>query len=393
MEKRYTAGSELAAVVAAVESRMPWMLVRLQKLVEMETPSSDKAAVDGAADVVGVWCEALGGKVKRHAQKAHGDLLEVFFAPVGAKTSTLPKPVMLLGHLDTVWATGTLAKMPWREDKKKIYGPGVYDMKSGVLMAMTAIAALQDCNLLHVPVVLLLVSEEEIGSPVSRPVTEKIARECSAAFVMEPAQGLQGAYKTARKGIANYELRVKGVASHAGVDFAQGHSAILELMRLLAKVETFTNLKRGLTVNPGVIGGGTRSNVIAAEAWADVDVRIAKEADAARVEKMFRGLKCTDKACSLTVTGGMNRPPMERKPGTVALFKRAQKIASAIGVELDEAATGGASDGNFTASVGTPTLDGMGPVGEGAHAPHESLVKSSLVERTVLLAGMIANIS
>jgi glutamate carboxypeptidase len=388
MEKGYTAGSELAALVAAVEARMPWLLVRLQRLVEMESPSSDKAAVDAVVSVVEVWCAAMDGRVKRHRQKEHGDLLEVRFGP--AKSTE--KPVMLLGHLDTVWELGTLAKMPWREDKTKLWGPGVYDMKSGVMMALTAIGALQDLKALTMPVVLLLVSEEEIGSPVSRALTEKIARECSAAFVMEPAQGSQGAYKTARKGIANYELRVKGVAAHSGVDFEKGHSAVLELMRLLAKVETFTNLERGVTANPGVIGGGTRSNVIAAEAWADVDVRVAKESDAARVDKLFRGLKCTDKHCTLTVTGGMNRPPMERKPGIVALFKRAKKIAAEMGVTLEEAATGGGSDGNFTAGVGTPTLDGMGPVGEGAHAPHESLVKSSLRERTVLLAGMIAGL-
>jgi len=390
MEKRYTAGSELGAIVTAVEARMAWMLVRLQKLVEIESPSGDKAAVDAAVDVVAVWCDALGGKVKRHRQKQYGDLLEVSFGPAIAGNGSAQKPVMLLGHLDTVWEMGTLAKMPWREDKKKIYGPGVYDMKSGVMMALTAVAALQDLNALEAPVVLWLVSEEEIGSPISRVLTEKIARECRAVFVMEPAQGLQGAYKTARKGIANYELRVRGVAAHSGVDFEKGHSAVLELMRLLAKVEKFTDREHGITVNPGVIGGGTRSNVIAAEAWADVDVRIAKASDAKRVEKMFRGLQCKDKHCALTVTGGMNRPPMERKAGTIALFRRARAIALEMGFALEEAATGGGSDGNFTAGVGTPTLDGMGAVGEGAHAPHESVMKDLLVGRTALLAAMIA---
>jgi glutamate carboxypeptidase len=388
MEKRYTAGSELAGMVAAVEARMAWMLVRLQKLVEIESPSGDKAAVDAAVDVVAVWCDALSGKVKRHRQKQYGDLLEVSFGPA----DSAQKPVMLLGHLDTVWEMGTLKKMPWREDKKNIYGPGVYDMKSGVMMALTAIAALQDLNALEAPVVLWLVSEEETGSPVSRALTEKIAKECRAVFVMEPAQGLQGAYKTARKGIADYRLHVRGVAAHSGVDFEKGHSAVLELMRLLAKVEKFTDLKSGVTVNPGVIGGGTRSNVIAAEAWADVDVRIAKASDAKRVEKMFRGLQCRNKHCVLTVTGGVNRPPMERKAGTIALFRRARRIALEMGLKLEEAATGGGSDGNFTASVGTPTLDGMGPVGEGAHAAHESVMKDSLVERTALLAAMIAGL-
>jgi glutamate carboxypeptidase len=361
------------------------MLEKLRQLVELESPSNNKAAVDRAATLVAGWCAELGGRVKRHKQREYGDLLEVRFGPVRAKQ----KPLMLLGHLDTVWQVGTLKTMPWREDKKKIYGPGAYDMKAGVLMALTAIAALQDCKALQTPVLLLLVSEEEIGSPVSRAVTERLARGCSAAFVLEPAQGAQGAYKTARKGVGDYTLRVRGVAAHSGVDFTSGHSAVLELMRLLAKVEKFTDLKRGLTVNPGVIGGGTRSNVIAAEAWAEVDVRIVRAGDAARVEKMFRGLRCTDRNCTLEVSGGMNRPPMERTAEIAKLFKRARKIAAEMGFKLEEAATGGGSDGNFTAAVGTPTLDGMGPVGEGAHAAHESLVKSSLVERTVLLARML----
>jgi glutamate carboxypeptidase len=391
MEKRYKAGTGpepgLKELVDAVGSRQGWMLERLRKLVETESPSEVKAAVDAAADAVAGWCAVLGGRVKRHRQKRYGDVLEVSFGPRGKR------PVMLLGHLDTVWALGTIAKMPWREDGKRIYGPGVYDMKAGVLMGLAAIAALQDCAALHRPVKLLLVSEEEIGSPVSRPLTERLARECGAVFVLEPAQAPLGAYKTARKGVGDYLLRVRGVAAHSGVDFEKGRSAVLELMRLLAKVEGFTDVKRGLTVNPGVIGGGTKSNVIAAEAWAEVDVRIARAGDAARVEKMFRGLRCADRRCTLEVTGGMNRPPMERSAGTVALFKKAQKIALRMGFELQEAATGGGSDGNFTAAVGTPTLDGMGAVGEGAHAAHESVVVSSLVERTVLLAAMIAGMS
>jgi glutamate carboxypeptidase len=391
MEKRYTAAARLGAVTSAIKTRQGWMLERLRKLVEVESPSNDKAAVDRAATLVAEWCTELGGRVKRHRQREYGDLLEVRFGPVRTKQleHAKQKPVMLLGHLDTVWPLGTLQTMPWREDKKKIYGPGVYDMKAGVLMALTAIAALQDCAALTTPVVMMLASEEEIGSPVSRAVTERLARGCSAAFVLEPAQGAHGAYKTARKGVGDYLLRVRGVAAHSGVDFEKGHSAVLELMRLLAKVETFTDLKRGLTVNPGVIGGGTRSNVIAAEAWAEVDVRIVRAGDAARVEKMFRGLRCADKHCTLEVSGGMNRPPMERTAAIAKLFKRARKIAAEMGVTLEEAATGGGSDGNFTAAVGTPTLDGMGPVGEGAHAAHESLWKSSLVERTVLLAGML----
>jgi glutamate carboxypeptidase len=262
-------------------------------------------------------------------------------------------------------------------------------MKAGVVMALHAVAMLRERQAQTTPVVVLLVSDEEIGSPVSRAVTEKIARECSAVFVLEPAQGLQGAYKTARKGVGDYSVHVRGVAAHSGVDFEKGHSAVLELARLIERISLFTDLKTGLTVNPGTICGGTRTNVIAAEAQAEVDVRIARMRDAARVEKLFRGLRVTDRACTLTITGGMNRPPMERSRGTVALFQQAKGFARAKGFALEETSTGGGSDGNFTAALGIPTLDGMGAVGEGAHAAYESIVVSELAKRTALLAAMI----
>ena len=371
---------DIQKVVEAGEQRL---LGRLRELVEIESPSEDKAAVDRAGALVSGWVEEMGGRVKRHRQKKFGDVLELRFGPVRSKRGR----VLLLGHTDTVWPMGTLAKMPWREAEGKIFGPGVVDMKAGVVMALEALTALDALGLAR-PVTLLLNSDEEVGSTVSRPITEKIAQECSAVLVLEPAQGL--AYKTARKGIGNYCLKVQGVAAHSGVDFERGHSAVLEMARLVQMVAGFTDLSKGLTVNPGVIAGGTRSNVIAAECIAEVDVRIAKASDATRVERLFQSLKVTDKACTLTVTGGINRPPMERKPGTVALFRLARKLAAEMGFVLDEASTGGGSDGNFTAALGVPTLDGMGAVGAGAHAAHEHVVKAHLVERTALLAGMIA---
>jgi glutamate carboxypeptidase len=373
---------KMQQIVAAVAGKEERLVARLRNLVEVESPSEDKAAVDRAGAVVERWATEPDAKVKRHRQKAFGDVLELKFGR-GRKGR-----VLLLGHLDTVWPMGTLAKMPWRETDGKIFGPGVLDMKVGVVMALEAIAAAQALGVER-PVTLLLVSEEEIGSPVSRPITEKIARECEAVFVLEPAQGL--AYKTARKGVGHFELRVQGVAAHAGVDFQAGHSAVREMARLVEHVSAFTDLKRGLTVNVGVIHGGTRSNVVAAECVAEVDVRIAKASDATRVERMFRSLKVSDKACRLTVSGGINRPPMERKAGTIALFKQARKLAAEMGFVLDEAATGGGSDGNFTAGIGVPTLDGMGAVGAGAHASHEHVVVKHLVERTALLAGMLVN--
>ena len=262
-------------------------------------------------------------------------------------------------------------------------------MKAGVVMALAAIKSLHEFGLSQ-PVTLLLNSEEEVGSPVSRAITEKIALESAAVFVLEPAQGL--AYKTARKGVGQYHVQVTGVGAHSGVDFERGHSAVLELAKQVQAISNFTNLDRKLTVNCGVFAGGTRSNVVPSLAHAEIDVRIAKASDAAYVEKLFRGLKVSDPQCKLTITGGINRPPMERKAGTIALFKKARALAAELGFVLDEAATGGGSDGNFTAALGVPTLDGMGAVGEGAHAPHESVLIEHLVPRTALLAAMIAGV-
>jgi glutamate carboxypeptidase len=356
---------------------------RLRELVEVESPSEDKAAVDHAGVLVTAWAEALGGIIKRHKQKTFGDVLELRFGPARSSKGR----VLLLGHLDTVWPIGTLAAMPWRETEDKLFGPGVLDMKVGVVMALEAVAALRALDAER-PVTLLLNSEEEVGSPVSRAITERVAKQCAAVFVMEPAQGL--AYKTARKGVGHFELKVTGIGAHAGVDFEKGHSAVREMARLVETVSGFTDLKRGLTVNVGVISGGTRSNVIAAGCVAEVDVRIAKATDAARVDRLFRALRVTDRACKLTISGGINRPPMERKPGTIALFKQARSLASEMRFVLEEAATGGGSDGNFTAALGIPTLDGMGAVGAGAHAAHEHVVLKHLLERTALLAGMLA---
>jgi glutamate carboxypeptidase len=262
-------------------------------------------------------------------------------------------------------------------------------MKAGVTMGLAAVESLRE-QPGHRPVTMLLVSEEEVGSPVSRPVTEKLARECEAVYVLEPAQGLDpGAYKTARKGVGNYRIHVTGVAAHSGVDFEKGHSAIAELAHQIEIIQGFTELQRGITVNVGTVQGGTRSNVIAAEAWAEVDVRIARGIDAARIERKFRRLRVRDRHCVLKVEGGLNRPPMERTPATVALFRRAATLARGMGFALQEASTGGGSDGNFTSALGVPTLDGMGAVGEGAHARHESLLLKDLMPRTALLAAML----
>jgi glutamate carboxypeptidase len=282
--------------------------------------------------------------------------------------------------------------MPFREAEGRLWGPGVLDMKSGVAMAFTAIELLTEAGLLNREIVLLLNSEEEIGSPVSRSITERLASQSAAVYVLEPAQGL--ACKTARKGTGNWRIDVEGIAAHAGVDFEKGSSAIRELARIVETVSGWTDLKRGLTVSVGLVGGGSKTNVIPAQAWAEIDVRIARKADGPRIARKFAALKPalgkSDKRCTLTVAGGINRPLMERTRGTVQLYRQARALAADLGFSLDEAATGGASDGNFTSALGIPTLDGMGAVGEGAHARHESIVLEHLAPRTALLAGLLA---
>jgi glutamate carboxypeptidase len=377
-------GNEKGILLAA-EAESAWIAQRLRELVEIESPSDNKPAVDAAVSQVSQWAAEAGGRIRLHRHKKYGDVLEVKFGrPRAAR-----QPVLLLGHLDTVWPLGTLARMPWSARRGKFTGPGVLDMKAGVVMALAAMRVLAQTGERR-PVTLLLNSEEEVGSPVSRQITERLALASSAVLVLEPAQAL--ACKTARKGVGAYRLDVRGVASHSGLDFERGHSAVLELGRLLEKIAAFTDLRIGRTVNPGVMGGGTRSNVVAEHAWAEVDVRIARASDATRVEKLFRSLRCEDRACTLTVTGGMNRPPMERKPCTVALYRQASRLAAKLGFHLPEAAVGGGSDGNFTSALGIPTLDGLGAVGDGAHAAHEHVIAAHLVPRTALLAALIAGI-
>ena len=372
----------MRALLAGARRKLPDLIALTRRLVELESPSDDKSAVDRCVALAATAAKARSGRIKLHRQKAHGNLVEARFGPRSPASR-----ILLLGHLDTVWPIGTLKTIPWRSRDGRLWGPGVLDMKAGVAMALTALELLQEAGLLQREVVLLLNSDEEIGSPVSRPVTERLARECSAVYVLEPAQGL--AYKTARKGTGNFRIDIKGIAAHAGVDFEKGASALRELARVIETVSGWTDLKRGLTVSVGVAAGGSKSNVIPAEAWAEVDVRIARAADGPRIERKFAALKSDDRRCSLQLTGGINRPPMERTKATVALFQHAQSLATDLGLALSEASTGGASDGNFTAALGVPTLDGMGAVGEGAHADHESVVIDRLAERTALLAGML----
>jgi glutamate carboxypeptidase len=364
----------------------PAMLDLLRRMVEIESPSDDKAAVDKLGKFLAAEFEGLGGKATLHAQSSYGNHLQAEFAGGAGK------PVLLLGHFDTVWPLGTLKSMPFRREGDRAFGPGIYDMKAGIAMMVFALRALRSAGALPRPVTVLLDTDEEVGSPTGRPLVEAVARECEAVLVLEPSQGPQGHLKTARKGVGDYTIRVRGRASHAGVDFEKGHSAIVELSRQILEVAKFTDLARGITVNPGVVQGGTRTNVVAAEASAEVDIRIARAADARELEQKFAALRPIDHGCALEVSGGLNRPPMERTEGTVRLYRLAQEHAAALGMAMDEASTGGGSDGNFTSALGLPTLDGLGAVGEGAHAANESIVLSELPRRTALLACLIQSL-
>jgi glutamate carboxypeptidase len=375
--------------LAYFHERREQIVSTIRDLVEIESPSDSKAAVDRVAELVAEKFSGLGGEIRFHRAKDFGSHLQVNFGGRSAK------PVLLLGHYDTVYPLGTLATMPCRVAGNKLTGPGVLDMKSGIALMLYALAALQEWNaegrhgVLLRPVTVLLVSDEEVGSSSSRAITEALAKRAAAVLVLEPSYGLEGAVKTARKGVGDYLLKVTGKAAHAGLDFRKGVNAIRELARQIERVSTFTDLKKGLTVNVGVVSGGSRANVVPAKAEARIDVRIARLKDAASIDKKMRGLRPFNRECRIEIRGGINRPPMERTAGVAALYAQASAIARELGWKLGEAAVGGGSDGNFTAGLGIPTLDGLGGVGDGAHATHEHVLISELPRRAALLAGLI----
>jgi glutamate carboxypeptidase len=378
-------GTVAGELLAWLEIRREEMVERVRVLVEHESPSTDKRAVDGLAEKVGTELERIGGAVKLHAQKEFGACVQADFE--GAIKS---KPVLLLGHIDTVYELGMLKKMPWRNEGGNIFGPGVFDMKCGVVQMMYAISALKELRGgLPRPVIVLLNSDEEVGSTASRKLTEKLAKQCEAVLVFEPAAGPKGMCKTARKGVGNFRVMVRGRAAHAGLDFEKGASAVTELAKQIVRVSEFTDLKRGLTVNPGIVRGGTRTNVVADFAEGEIDVRVVKARDGEMLERKFGKLRAFDRQCKVEVSGGMNRAPFERTAGVVKLYKQARGLAVELGFELRETAVGGGSDGNFTAGMGIPTLDGLGAVGDGAHSQNEHVVVREIPRRAALAARLI----
>jgi glutamate carboxypeptidase len=365
------------------------MMRLLGQLVRAESPSFYKAAVDGFGQIVAAEWRRRGAKVTLLRQREQGDHLRVEWNPRGNQSRG---QILVLGHLDTVYGLGTLARMPFRLSRGRAYGPGVFDMKGGLVIALSAVDALTGIG--RAPqkrIVFLWTSDEEIGSGTSRAAIEREARRSDAVLVLEPALGLDGRLKTGRKGVGEIELIATGRAAHAGLNPEDGINAIEEIALQIAKISRWNQPRRGITISAGVIEGGTRTNVIPDRARVVVDVRAMRAGDMRALEKKFRGLRPILRGAKLQVRGGFNRPPMERK-NSAGLYAKARALAKEMGVTLGEAYVGGGSDGNFTAALGVPTLDGLGAVGGGAHSRDENIVIRALPERAALVAGLLATI-
>ncbi len=374
------------ALLDHLRHQKPRMLRLLGRFVRIESPSFDKAAVDRFGRLVAAEWRQRGARVELLRQRERGDHVRAELWRGGRPQGQL----LVLGHLDTVYDLGTLARMPFRISRGRAYGPGSFDMKSGLVIALFAAQALRRMRIQpRKRLVFLWTSDEEIGSGTSRAILEREARRSDAVLVLEPASGARGWLKTARKGVGEVELVVTGRAAHAGLNPQDGVNAVHELALQIARIARFNNPRRGIGVNADVVEGGTRGNVIAERARALVDIRVARAADMRWLEKRFRRLRPILPGARIEVRGGFNRPPMERS-ASAGLFRQAQALAAQMDLEIQESSTGGGSDGNFTAALGVPTLDGLGGVGEGAHSPHENVLIRALPERAALLAALLA---
>jgi glutamate carboxypeptidase len=371
-----------------LRGQLPTMLTILEKFVCSESPSTEKAAADRCAALIANTWKGTGAKVELLDQKHRGAHLRVTKA---RKSAAKGGQLLVLGHYDTVYATGTLRKMPFRISGGKAYGPGVFDMKAGIVQALFALHALQH---LHAPVskqiVFLWTSDEEIGSEASRKLIEAEAKRSDAVFVLEPALGPKGLFKTARKGVGEVEIVVHGRASHAGLAPAEGVNAIHEIALQIARMKEWNHPRIGISVNTGRIEGGTRTNVIPDRARAVIDLRALRIEDMRMIEKRLHSLKAMVPGAKLEVHGGFNRAPLERRH-SAALFQRARSLAKQMGLKIGECTAGGGSDGNLTAALGIPTLDGFGAVGDGAHSPGEYIIGKTMPERAALLAAMLVS--
>ncbi|WP_342776306.1 M20 family metallopeptidase [Nonomuraea terrae] len=363
---------------------LPSMLDDLRAVVELETHSYDKAMlVKGLRAIRARVVGHLGTPDDEilHEGGQHGDVLELTYR------GTAPGTVLMLSHYDTVWPTGTLTSWPFAIMDDKVTGPGVFDMKTGLVQAVWALRGLRELGLPHPSVRFLFNGDEEIGSPASREFIEAASEDALATLVFEAS--LDGAVKTARKGVGLFNVTVTGVEAHAGLDPYAGANAIHALAEIVTTLAGAGSRERGTTVNVGLINGGTGRNVAAGRATCGVDVRVGDPAEMARIDEVFAGLRASDPRVTVAATGEWNRPPMVPNAPSQRLFKEAQAVASGFGWQLEETAVGGASDGNFVSALGRPVLDGLGAVGDGAHARHEHVLVEHIPERTALAIGLI----
>lgn len=377
--------SPLPRLAAYCHEHESWLLDTIEALVTIESPTDDKPAVDRCGGELARRLTDMGGRVTAITTTAAGNHLRAEFGRG-------QRQILLLGHFDTVWPVGQIDRMPLTRDGDRLSGPGVLDMKAGIALGMLATRALFE--LAPPPdarVVMLWTTDEETGSDTSRALLETEAQRSEAVLVLEPALP-GGMLKTSRKGCGEYELTVHGQAAHAGVDPTRGISAVRELARQIQALEAIQDLERGVSVNVGLVSGGTRPNVVPAEARAIIDVRAPSHADAERVDRLIRDLTPHLPGARLEIRGGFGRPPMERTAGVARLYTLATEVGAALGQRVTEGSTGGGSDGNFCAALGVPTLDGLGALGDGAHALHEHVLVSALAPRAALLAGLLSRL-
>jgi glutamate carboxypeptidase len=380
---------KMRAIIDWLRPREAAMAQLLGQFVRAESSSFDKVAVDRFGRSVSAEWKRRGARVTQLVQSRLGNHIRAEWHPHGKRAK---RQILVLGHLDTVYATGTIAKTPFRLSRGRAWGPGVFDMKGGLVIALYAMDALVAAGFEpEKRVVFLWTSDEEIGSKTSRVPIEREARRSDAVLVLEPALGPNGLLKTGRKAVGEFEISAVGRAAHAGLNPADGINAIEEIALQVSRIRRWNQPRRGITVNAGVIEGGTRSNVVPNHSRVLVDVRASRPVDMRALERKFRALRPFLTGVKLHIAGGFNRPPMERKM-SATLFAKACALSKEMGITLGEAFVGGASDGNFTSALGVPTLDGLGAVGEGAHSPSENIVLSSLPERAALLAGLLANL-
>ena len=377
-------------VLAELRARESAMVRLLGEFVRCESFSYDKKGVDAFGVLVAREWKRRGAAVRVLKNKERGNNLRISVNATGAKTYG---QILVIGHLDTVYPAGTLAKTPFRVSGGRAFGPGAFDMKGGLVLALFAVDALRAAGApVHKDFVFLWTSDEEIGSEASRATIEAEARLSDAVLVLEPSFGSEGRLKTQRKGVGGADLVVTGKSAHAGIDPEKGVNAVHELALQIERLMKLNDRKRGITLQTTVVEGGTISNVVPEYARAEVDIRFTRLADGAHIERQIHALKPILRGARVKITGGVNRPPLERTPAIAELFAKAQALMNSIGLALGEASTGGGSDGNFTAALGVPTLDGLGCVGDGAHSPSEHVVIRALPERAALLAGLLATL-